>query len=82
MKPLETAQENVCRLAEDSSLKLPYLKECCTTNKASHCVCDKCGLEYCSEECRVAAFNTYHESLCQLRSDPNSTYNVLMDIWR
>lgn len=83
MKPLETAEENVQRLAEDSSINLPHLKENCLTNKEMHCACNQCGIEYCSNSCRNAALDTYHESLCVgSPNEPSHPYNVLMDVWR
>jgi len=84
LRPLESAEENVRRLTEDFTIKLPYLKENCTTNKQLHCVCEQCGLEYCSIECKQSALNEYHQVLClgQSRLDSNHPYNVLMDTWR
>ena len=84
MRPLETAQENVCRLAEDSSIKLPYLKECCQTNKSQHCACANCGVEYCSRECLELALNTYHQVMClgSERFNPNMPMNLLIDVWK
>lgn len=83
MKPLETAEENVRRLTEDSSINLPHIKENCATKKDFHCECNQCGAEYCSNQCRNLALDTYHESLCVGSPHaPNHPYNVLMDVWR
>lgn len=84
MRPLESAQENIRRLAEDSSINLPYLKQCCTTNRSSHCACVNCGIEYCCEDCRYQAYHLYHQTLClgENRQNPNHPINLLIDVWR
>ncbi len=83
MTPLETAEENVRRLAEDSSIDLPYLKENCSTKKELHVACVQCGIEYCSNTCRNIALDSFHESLCVgAQNDPNHPLNILMDFWR
>lgn len=83
MQPLETAEENVRRLAEDSSINLPYIKENCATKKELHCACNQCGVEYCSNICRNLALDRFHESLCVgPQNDPNHPINVLMDVWK
>lgn len=87
MRPLENAQENVRRLAENNqSINLPHLKECCETyaRKSAHCRCDACGVEYCCQECQIQAYAAYHQSLCT-RNDPNNNNQsiaILMDYWR
>ncbi len=71
-------------MSEDSSIKLPYMIESCTTKKEYHCSCS-CGAEYCSANCRQVAYDTYHKSLClgnEQSNDPNHPLNVLMDIWK
>lgn len=85
MRPLENAQENVRRLAENQSIVLPHLKECCETyaRKNERCRCDSCGVEYCSRNCQTQAFATYHQTLCTGSGDPNNQpIAVLMDYWR
>lgn len=84
MKPLETAEENVRRLAEDPTFKVTYLKECCETNKANHSACERCSIEYCCVDCKHSAFETYHQALCmgEDRANPNNPLNVLLDTWR
>lgn len=84
MKPLETAEENVRRLAEDPSITLPHLKANCVINKELHCACNQCGVEYCSNMCRNLALDKYHESLCigEQRTNANHPLNLLMDVWR
>jgi len=83
MQPLETAEENVRRLAEDSSINLPYIKENCATNKENHCACNQCGIEYCSNACRNLALDRFHASLCVgLQNNPSHPMNILMDVWK
>jgi hypothetical protein len=84
MKPLETAEENVRRLAETSTISLPLLSQCCQTEKNLHALCPQCGIEYCSEACRAEALQLYHQSLCvgENRKNPNFPLNILMDIWK
>ncbi len=84
MRPLETSIENIRRLADNQSLSLPYMAQCCPTSKQNHCKCDQCGIEYCSEKCRFQAIGLFHQTLCQgsKRDDPNSRFNLLMDFWR
>ncbi len=80
MRPLEDALENVRRLTENSSISLPFVSQCCKTNKQSHCKCENCGVEYCSDKCRYQAYLSYHQSLCL--AVKNNSYNLLMDFWR
>ena len=84
MRPLENALDNLKRLTENNSISVPYLKECCATNKQTHCKCLECGVDYCSLDCRQQAFSTYHHALClgANRSNPNHPYNLLMDFWK
>ncbi len=80
MRPLEDALENVRRLTENSSISLPFVSQCCTTNKQTHCKCEKCGVEYCSDRCRHQAFLTYHQTLCSVTN--STSYNLIMEFWR
>lgn len=84
MKPLENAEENVRRLAETQSISLPYLNQCCPTEKRSHTKCPQCEIEYCSEACLRQAFESYHQTLClgANRKNPDSPLNFLMEVWR
>ncbi|CAF0828134.1 unnamed protein product [Brachionus calyciflorus] len=84
MRPLESAQENIRRLCENPSINLPHLKQCCETKKSTHCVCSQCSIEYCSEDCRLQAFNLYHQTLClgENRRNPSHPFNILMDVWK
>lgn len=42
-RPLETAEENACRLAQNPHLSLPY-PECCDTKKDSLIECPQCDV--------------------------------------
>jgi len=55
MTPLETAEENVQRLAIKWEILLPHM-ECCKTNKNSITECSACGVKYCSLNCQNEAF--------------------------
>ncbi len=41
LRALETAQENVRRLAQNQALELPH-PDCCETKPENHVKCDKC----------------------------------------
>lgn len=82
MRPLENAQENVRRLAENQAIILPHLKECCETQKSLHRKCNKCGVEYCSEQCQMASLAQYHQALCVGDSGSNHAIGLLMDYWK
>lgn len=84
MRPLENAQENVRRLAENPSIVLPHLKECCETfaQRSAQCRCNRCGVEYCCQGCQNEAFVSYHQDLCAANDLVNQTIPVLMDYWR
>jgi len=83
MKSLENVQENVCRLSGKRKYNLSNL-ECGETDKDKHVKCPKCQIDYCSEECRVAAWLSYHETLClgADRLNPDHFYNMTMEAWR
>ncbi|XP_068216143.1 histone-lysine N-trimethyltransferase SMYD5 isoform X1 [Palaemon carinicauda] len=83
MRPLETAEENASRLAQNPQLALPY-PECCDTKKDSIVECPHCDASYCSRECRVSAWTQYHDTLC-LRSftpDPTHPLVMLQEAWK
>ncbi|GLV44238.1 SET and MYND domain containing class 5 [Carabus blaptoides fortunei] len=63
MRPLETAEENAKRLTNKWNLVLPY-PQCCDVQKANIVECAACGVKYCSEACRVLAFQQYHRTIC------------------
>lgn len=83
MRPLETAEENASRLAQNPQLSLPY-PECCDSKKDSVVECPHCDASYCSRDCRASAWSQYHETLC-LRSftpDPTHPLVMLQDAWK
>lgn len=82
MKPLETAEENACRLT-GQLITLPY-PECCTTDKSKIVSCHSCGGEYCCQECRIEAFNQYHKILCLQTFERNNTHPLeqLNEAWK
>lgn len=85
MRPLETAEENVRRLSSDQTLALPFLEFCPTTPiKQAFTRCPECGINYCSEMCRLEAFNKFHNVLClgnQLNNLDNPL-NKLNETWK
>ncbi|XP_063614322.1 histone-lysine N-trimethyltransferase SMYD5-like isoform X2 [Penaeus indicus] len=83
MRPLETAEENACRLAQNPHLSLPY-PECCDTKKDSLIECPQCDASYCSRECRASAWNQYHETLClqSFTPDPSHPLVMLQEAWK
>lgn len=85
LKPLETAEQNVRRLTNDSTINLPF-PECCLIYEQldKHAKCPACLETYCSNECLENAFKLYHQTLC-LGSDKNNTkhpINILVDYWK
>ena len=75
LAPLENAEENARRLTGDSTVQLPYLSECCCTDKSQHVGCTfACGVRYCSQQCRNNAWTSYHQILCF--SDPNKPTHI------
>ncbi|XP_045109563.1 SET and MYND domain-containing protein 5-like [Portunus trituberculatus] len=83
IKPLEAAEENASRLAQNPQLSLPF-PECCDTKKDTFIECPYCDASYCSRECRTSAWNQYHETLC-LRSympDPSHPLVMLQEAWK
>ncbi|XP_074659216.1 protein-lysine N-trimethyltransferase SMYD5-like [Tubulanus polymorphus] len=83
MKSLETAESMARRLTANHGLELPY-KQCCETNPNNHVSCPACRVVYCSEECRLQALKSYHESLClkDRINDPEHPINKLQETWR
>ncbi|XP_059622559.1 histone-lysine N-trimethyltransferase SMYD5 [Phlebotomus argentipes] len=79
LRPLETAEQCARRLANDSSITLPYPEQCgVLRTRERQRKCEECGILYCSEECRLEAFKKYHETLCRLRAPLEG----LLEIWR
>ncbi|KAK4312214.1 hypothetical protein Pmani_016337 [Petrolisthes manimaculis] len=83
MRPLETAEENAGRLAQDSQLSLPY-PECCDTRRDTVVECPHCDASYCSRECRESAWNQYHRTLCLRTFQPDPTHPLVMlqEAWK
>lgn len=65
--------------------KLPY-PECCTmTGRLQQLVCcPHCGVQYCNEDCRIEAAQSYHFAVClkDKHTDPEHPANKLMDAWK
>lgn len=82
MTPLETAEENARRLTKKHELVLPY-PQCCITKKSTIVECI-CGDRYCSEACRVKAFDQYHRNMCLQTKERNLTHPLerLEEFWR
>ncbi|KAH9424413.1 SET and MYND domain-containing protein 5 [Dermatophagoides pteronyssinus] len=84
LTPLETAEENVTRLTKEQ-IQLPYVEQCCQTNKSKHINCSGCGQNerYCSIECCQLAYEHYHQLLCPSRSkELENNLNKLCDLWK
>lgn len=79
LEPLETANENAVRLANDANIVLPN-HECCATRKNFHVKCPNCPVMFCSTSCQEEAWNGYHKTLCHV--DPNHPLAVLDELWR
>jgi len=83
MSPLETAEENLRRLAAKPQLILPH-SECDKTNKDLHVICPYCAIPYCSPNCRDQAWNQYHQTTCHhvLGGNPNHPLEKLNEAWK
>ncbi|KAG4077334.1 hypothetical protein HA402_009735 [Bradysia odoriphaga] len=85
LRPLETAEMNLRRLAGDQTINLPF-PECCTTAKRIQEVvaCPHCQVQYCCDDCRVEAAQKYHFALCQKDKAANieQPLNALIDSWK
>lgn len=79
MEPLESANENAVRLANDPNIVLPH-HEICPTRKSFHVKCPNCEVMYCSQSCLDEGWNSYHKVLCH--TDPNHPIKVVEDLWR
>ena len=80
-RPLETAEQNVRRLAAKPDIVLPY-PECCTTIPQNITKCDTCDTQYCSNTCREMALDLYHRTLCHNTSDPSHPIEALLEEWK
>ncbi|ELU09739.1 hypothetical protein CAPTEDRAFT_159764 [Capitella teleta] len=83
MRALETAQEACRRLTGNACLELPH-PDCCAVKKELHTTCPHCQVEYCSEDCREAAWLSHHQVLClgSSRDDAEHPLNRMADFWR
>ncbi|XP_058119526.1 histone-lysine N-trimethyltransferase SMYD5 [Anopheles ziemanni] len=85
LRPLETAERNAQRLANDPTIMLPRA-ECCPveSNLVNHAKCEQCGVLYCSSECRSSALERYHAAICLGAEAQNENHpvNVLVDFWK
>lgn len=52
LEPLESANENAVRLANDANIVLPN-HECCATRKNFHVKCPSCEVIYCSQRFQI-----------------------------
>lgn len=88
LRPLETASENVARLANDASIELPHPDCCPTTERRTIAACPHCAVEYCSEDCRNEAAQRYHCAVCPMtqsqsaRDAAEHPLHVLIDAWK
>lgn len=46
--------------------------------------CPHCGVQYCNEDCRIEAAQSYHFAVClkDKHTDPEHPANKLMDAWK
>lgn len=81
MRPLETPEQNVRRLACKPDIVLPH-SNIYESNLENVTSCDQCSVLYCSEDCRKVAFEKYHRLLCHDSTDAQHPINVLLDAWK
>uniref|UniRef100_A0A4W5KF65 Protein-lysine N-trimethyltransferase SMYD5 n=1 Tax=Hucho hucho TaxID=62062 RepID=A0A4W5KF65_9TELE len=83
LRALETAEDNARRLSGNPGLSLPHT-ELCKVRPELHQTCPQCQVMYCSNECRQAAADQYHRTLClgPSQEDPDHPVNKLKDAWR
>lgn len=82
LRPLETAQANAQRLANDRSLQLPYPELCITVPwLEKHTKCAECGTPYCSEECRLEASAKFHMCICKMNRT-GEPISELIEVWK
>lgn len=85
MRPLETTIKNVRRLTNNSTIEIPFPEHCPTKNWLQQFTsCPQCGVQYCSEDCRIEAFKKYHSIGCMAayKSDDTHPINVLNETWK
>ncbi|XP_076651451.1 SET and MYND domain containing, class 5 [Halictus rubicundus] len=83
LRPLETAEENVHRLTENSTIILPH-PECCETKKELIVECPDCATKYCSIECQNEAYSRYHSTLCFRTREKDESHPLvqLNETWK
>lgn len=83
MRPLESAEENARRLTGKPNITLPY-PECCEVEKSKITECNDCGIKYCSEECKIIAYQRYHRTLCLQSRERNDCHPLvrLNETWK
>jgi len=85
MRPLETIQENIHRLANDPTLQVPLQQHDPTKHWIENFTfCPRCNIRYCSEDCLREAYAKYHRAGCLKvdRNNENHPVNVLNSIWK
>lgn len=47
-------------------------------------MCSLCGVEYCSTNCQITAFNKYHQTLCKQTKERIATHplELLSETWK
>ncbi|XP_014241295.1 SET and MYND domain-containing protein 5 [Cimex lectularius] len=63
LRPLETVEENVKRLTNNSNIIVP-LPKLCSTDQSKHRACELCEIQFCSDVCKELAFQQYHNAIC------------------
>ncbi|CAF0901701.1 unnamed protein product [Adineta ricciae] len=83
--PLESCEQNVRRLCQDTSIVIPY-PECDPNQTISQRIvrCPKCNEMYCSAGCYHQAMNSYHSTLCQSDETDSKVQLIrqIIDLWR
>lgn len=78
MYPLETAEQNLRRLASDGSILLPYPEADATRNVQQRSVqCQNCTAKFCSAECLAEAEKKYHKLMCR-----NQALDSINEVWK
>lgn len=83
MLPLETAEQNVRRLAYDPTVVLPFSKEADPSLKVQGAIveCPETKFKFCSEECKSEALKKYHNLVgCHLM--PGQALDFVNEIWK
>ncbi|CRL05548.1 CLUMA_CG018232, isoform A [Clunio marinus] len=82
MLPLETAEQNVRRLAFDPSIILPFPESDPVIHLQQKFVqCQECSLKFCSTECLEEAKFKYHSIMCHALK-PNQPFDSINEIWK